>query len=233
MKVIFTAGPPGSGKTTLLQLLDLSNFNILNIDNELKILLKKKIGHMNYKKMSLEELSLSGKLMQESIKIIDKKYNKLIKLNKNIIIDGTGASSKNLLEKKEYLESIGYETFMIFTYVNPNTSLKRNNKRNRKLPTTSVLESWYKTICNIDIYQFNFKNNICIINNDLNTKQTNFNIENILKKYPMPKGKIKTLEEKEKKYKKIQLLENNIINILNKKIIFDNNLNKINYFINK
>ncbi len=117
-KAIFMAGPAGSGKTTILNQLGLKNFKVINVDDIYEKLLKNSIGKEDFSSMTPEELSSAAKLMGKARVITKKKETKALQSLENIIIDGTGAASRPLLKKKEDLEAMGYDTFMILWIVN-------------------------------------------------------------------------------------------------------------------
>ena len=152
-KAIFMAGPAGSGKTTILNQLGLKGFKVINVDDVYEELLKTELGKEDFTLMSPEELSAAAKLMGKARVVTREKETQALSSSENIIIDGTGAASRPLLKKKEDLEAMGYDTFMILLYVSPMTSLKRNAERGRSLPTSAVLKSWEGVVKNIDIYK--------------------------------------------------------------------------------
>ena len=118
-KAIFMAGPAGSGKTTILNQLGLQDFKVINVDDIYEKLLKNSIGKEDFASMTPEELSSAAKLMGKARAITKEKEVKALESLQNIIIDGTGAASKPLLNKKADLEAMGYNTFMILLYVSP------------------------------------------------------------------------------------------------------------------
>ena len=103
-KAIFMAGPAGSGKTYIREKLGIKGFEIINVDDDLEILLKKELGKVDYSKMTPDELSQAGKLMSIARKTTKEKEKSSIERFQNIIIDGTGAASGPLLKKKSELE---------------------------------------------------------------------------------------------------------------------------------
>ena len=236
-KAIFMAGPAGSGKTTILNQLGLQDFISINIDDVYEKLLKKELGKSDFTSMSPEELSIAAKMMGKSRAMTKEKEAQAIQSLENIIIDGTGAASKPLLNKKADLEAMGYDTFMILIYVSPMTSLTRNAQRGRSLPTSAVLKSWEGVVKNIDVYRQEFNNNnIAIINNDPPEYEvdTSFNPEKIKQLFPQPKGKPKTPKEEEKskaeKEKTNQEIQS-LLNIEREFDTFDVVKNKVNEFI--
>jgi dephospho-CoA kinase len=212
-KAIFMAGPAGSGKTTILNQLGLKNFKVINVDDVYEELLKSELGKEDFASMSPEELSQAAKLMGKARVATKEKETKALQSLENIIIDGTGAASRPLLKKKEDIEAMGYDIFMILLYVSPMTSLKRNAERDRSLPTSAVLKSWEGVMKNIDLYRQKFGDNIVVLNNDPKDADSSFDVQSIIKNFPQPTGKSKSPEElakskaeKEKTNQEIQAL---------------------------
>ena len=194
-KAILMAGPAGAGKSYTLNQLGLQNFTTINVDDDFEALLQKELGKSDFASMSPEELSTAAKMMGKARATTrEKELLATTNLN-NIVVDGTGASYKVVAKKKEELEKMGYQVFMLLIYVSPMTSLKRNAERSRSLPTSAVLKSWGSVVNNIGAYKQLFGNNIAVINNDPSDVDKSFNPEEIQKLFPMPKGREKTPEE--------------------------------------
>ena len=202
-KAIFLAGPAGSGKSyTIKQLIQPDQFIVINIDDTYEELLKTAGLGMSQKDFGPEELSQAAKLMGQAQKDTKEKYSKLSQERKNIIIDGTGAAINPVVKKKEELEALGYETFMIMIWVSPITSLERNIKRGadggRSLLPQIVLRTWRDVNKNIDEYRKIFGDNFILINNNPEVPETEYNVEDIKKRFfdtATFKGKEKTPEE--------------------------------------
>jgi len=189
-KAIFMAGPAGSGKSYVSQKLVPSNFNTINVDDTYEELLKSSGIGMKLANMSPDELKKSGELMGQARKATDAKFQDASKNAKNLLIDSVGGSSKMLLKKKAELEALGYDTFMIMTYVSPITSLDRNKQRDRSLLPSIVLRSWRDVNKNIDAYKQAFGNNFILLNLDPEDVNKNFDKEYIYKTYIEPLGQI-------------------------------------------
>jgi predicted kinase len=198
-KAIFLAGPAGSGKSFIVKtLIQPDQFKVINVDDTYEELLKTSGLGMSQKDFDSEELSQAAKLMAQAQKTTKEKYTELSSQRKNIIIDGTGAAIKPVLKKKQELEDLGYETFMIMIWVSPMTSLERNASRERALLPQIVTRTWRDVNKNIKGYEDAFGNNIAIINNDPENAQTGYNAEDIKKKFfdtATFKGKEKTPEQ--------------------------------------
>ena len=197
-QAIFLAGPAGAGKSFISKSLPLSKFQVINIDDIYEELLKASGMGMKQKDFSPDELSQAAKLMGQAQKTTKEKYAKALENLNDIIIDGTGASSRPLLKKKAELEALGYETMMIMIYVSPMTSLERNANRDRSLMPSIVLRTWRDINQNIETYKQAFGDNLVIINNDPENADKSFDTQEIKRRFfdtSKAKGKPKTPEE--------------------------------------
>lgn len=237
-KAIFLAGPAGSGKTTTInKLVDISQFNIVNVDDEYEKLLKQSGLGTKQIDFGPEELSQAAKLMGRAQKLTKEKYEELKQQMSNLIIDGTGAASNPLLKKKKELEDLGYECFMVALYVGPITALERNMNRPRSLLPQIVLRTWRDYIQNVETYKQVFNKNFTLINTD--DKQTisfdkQYIIDNFFKTIKS-KGKEKTQSEKIKSQEQITQLYKDIEQLSNKNFDFDDinkSKSKIQKFLN-
>lgn len=220
-KAILMAGPAGAGKSYTLNQLGLQNFITINIDDDFEVLLQKELGKSDYTSMSPEELSIAAKMMGQARATTREKETLAISNLNNVVIDGTGASYKMVSKKKEDLEKMGYNVFMVLIYVSPMTSLKRNAERGRSLPTSAVLKSWGSVVNNIGAYRQLFGNNIVVINNDPSDVDKSFNPEEIQKLFPQPKGREKTPEETEKIKAEREAVNKQIQNLIQQEPEFD------------
>ena len=238
-KAIFMAGPAGSGKSFISQKLVPSDFTTINVDDTYEELLKSSGIGMKLANMSPDELKKSGELMGQARKATDTKLQDASKNAKNLLIDSVGGSSKMLLKKKAELEALGYDTFMLMTYVSPITSLERNKQRDRSLLPGIVIRSWRDVNKNIDVYKQAFDDNFVLLNNDPKDANKDFNEDFIYKNYIEPLGKIgkeKSPEEKAKSKAESEQLYLDIKQTLKSQPEFDTveqAKTKITNFINK
>jgi len=238
-KAIFMAGPAGSGKSYISSKLVPSNFTTINVDDTYEALLKASGIGMKLAQMSPDELKKAGELMGQARKTTDVKYKDTLKDAKNILIDSVGGSSKTLLKKKQELESLGYDTAMIMTYVSPITSLERNKQRDRSLLPSIVIRSWRDVNTNIDTYRQAFGDDFTLVNLDPEDANKDFDENFIYKNYIEPLGKIgkeKSPEEKAKSRAESEKIYSDIKQTLKTQPKFDTveqAKTKINNFINK
>jgi predicted kinase len=238
-KAIFMAGPAGSGKSFISKKLVPSNFTTINVDDTYEELLKSSGIGMKLANMSPDELKKSGELMGQARKATDTKLQDATKDAKNLLIDSVGGSSKMLLKKKAELESLGYDTAMIMTYVSPITSLERNKQRDRSLLPSIVIRSWRDVNTNIDAYRQAFGDDFILVNLDPEDANKDFDENFIYKNYIEPLGKIgkeKSPEEKAKSRAESEKIYSDIKQTLKTQPEFDTveqAKTKITNFINK
>ena len=236
-KAIFLAGPAGSGKSYISKQLIPPSFNVINIDDSYEELLKKSGLGMSQKDFGPEELSQAAKLMGQAQKITREKYDELTKDLKDVVVDGTGGASKPLLKKKAELEALGYDTLMLALYVSPITSLERNLQRDRNLLPSIVVRTWRDYTKNIDTYKEVFGDNFILVNNDPKDAETDYNPEEIKKRFfdtTKSVGKPKTPEEIAKSAREKEQINQDIKDLLSVDRSFDTldqAKQKINQFI--
>jgi predicted kinase len=196
-KAIFLAGPAGSGKSTLTKQLLPSSYQVINSDDTYEELLKASGIGLKQKDFTPDQLSQAAKLQAQARKTTQDTLAKSIENKNNIIIDGTGAASGPVLKKKQQLEDLGYETFMLMIYVSPLTSLERNAQRDRSLMPSIVLRTWRDVNKNIGTYEQAFGDNFILLNNDSENANKGFSPE-LIKPFIQASsavGKPKTPEE--------------------------------------
>ena len=212
-QAIFLAGPAGAGKSFISKSLPLSKFQVINIDDTYEELLKASGIGMKQKDFDPEQLSQAAKLMAVAQKATREKYTNALSNLNDIIIDGTGAASLPLLKKKTELEALGYETMMLMVYVSPITSLERNMNRDRSILPGIVLRTWRNINDNIETYQQVFGDNLVIINNDPKDAETDFDENEIKRRFfdtSKAKGKPKTPEEQAKSKADVEQINKDI-----------------------
>jgi predicted kinase len=196
-KAIFLAGPAGSGKSTLTKQLLPSSYQVINSDDTYEELLKASGIGLKQKDFTPDQLSQAAKLQAQARKTTQDTLAQSIEDKNNIIIDGTGAASGPVLKKKQQLEDLGYETFMLMIYVSPLTSLERNQERDRSLMPGIVLRTWRDVNKNIGVYEQAFGDNFILLNNDSENANKDFSPE-LIKPFTQASsaiGKPKTPEE--------------------------------------
>ena len=143
---------------------------VVNSDQAYEYLKKKHHIPAASEDMTDDERSLDGKLMYKSVQVAKKQMENYLEGKLGIIIDGTGGSSKSLLTKKSQIESLGYDTYMIFVHTSLETALERNrNRKSRSLLDKVVERSWDKVQANLETYRQAFGSNFTFVSTE-NTK---------------------------------------------------------------
>ena len=192
---------------------------------------------MKLAQMSPDELKKAGELMGQARKATDAKLQDASKNAKNLLIDSVGGSSKVLLKKKAELEALGYDTLMLALYVSPITSLERNLQRDRNLLPSIVVRTWRDYTKNIEEYKAAFGDNFILINNDPKEAETDYNPEEIKKRFfdtTKSVGKPKSPEEIAKSAREKEQINQDIKDLLSVDRSFDTldqAKQKINQFI--
>jgi predicted ABC-type ATPase len=248
---IFMAGSAGAGKTSFRKkyIDSIGDFTILNIDDEYEPLLKASNLPLDFRKYtSPDQLSAAGKAMGVAQKTHKQKYSIAKENLDHIIIDGTGASYREVQKKKQELENLGYKTLMVLIFVTPDISLRRNINRGEKggrtLMPSIILRSWSSLFDNISQYETLFGNNLIIYKayEESDVEFPNFDPSSpeVRQTFYSPfkvKGKEKSPEEKAEAIKKINVLNTKIKSQIEsiKHLKFDDPQtiqSKLNTFIN-
>lgn len=126
-KAVFLAGVPGSGKTYTVERIKSGQVDprIVNTDK-----FKEFFG-----KWDKPTVDKSKKLTASQLYLY---LNGMLPL----FVDGTSAWSKTLVRRYEILNSIGYDTSMVFISVPLEVAIKRAQSRERKVPEEYVRETY-------------------------------------------------------------------------------------------
>ena len=108
------------------------------------------------------------KLYMRAKKATSKRQDNYIEGRLGLIIDGTGADYDRISNQKTKLDNIGYDTYMIFVNTSLDTALERNQKRDRVLKDSLVINLWKSVQKNIGKFNILFRpsNFIIVDNND-------------------------------------------------------------------
>lgn len=170
-KAIFLAGGPGSGKGYVAQQLGLQSrgLKVINSDDAFEYLMRKRDLSFD---MPPEQQAERDVARQRAKEITTKKQDLYLDGRLGIIIDGTAKDPNKMAKLKAELESIGYQTMMVFVNTSLRTALQRNLLRDRKVPTDIVMQSHKQVQTNKDKLSDVFATNYVEVNNDDNA---NFN----------------------------------------------------------
>jgi len=175
-KAVFLAGGPGSGKSFVVGQTALSTFGLktINSDDAFENALKKAGVMQSYssrrdpaKKAITDFISSpKGQAMRDRAKYItNKRQDQYIEGRLGLVIDGTGKDYAKIEKQKNALETLGYQTMMIFVNADRETARKRNANRARTIDNVSLGFMWKETQKNIGKFQNLFGNDFVIIDN--------------------------------------------------------------------
>lgn len=180
-KAIFLAGGPGSGKSFVArQTTGGHGFKLVNSD-VLFTKMAKEAG-VNLANMSMDEtdpeVQIRNAVRDRAKKITDRQLENYVKGRLGVVIDGTGRNFAKIKQQKDKLESLGYDTYMIFVNTSLDVALKRNSERERNVDEDFVRKAWQDVQNNMGKFQSLFgSNNFKIIDNNVYTDdKTVFNM---------------------------------------------------------
>lgn len=128
LKAVFMAGSPGSGKGYILNKVKSGSIEprIVNIDKFIEY-----YGH-NYEQYWFD------RSRKQTTKQLIQYVNSMLPL----AIDCTSKKHEKTIQRANILESIGYDTAMIYINTSLETSLERASKRTRKVPEEEIVSAY-------------------------------------------------------------------------------------------
>lgn len=159
-KAIFTAGGPASGKSTISRkLLSHLGFKEVNVDRFVEYFASK--NDLDLKAMSQWDNSVFDKSQELASNSMMTWINGRLPL----VIDGTGKNYQKIISMAERLESIGYDTGLLFVNTDLETTIARNQERHRTVDLKFLNTAWKQVQNNIGIFQDYFGNDMFIVDN--------------------------------------------------------------------
>ena len=162
-KAFFLAGGPGSGKSYVVRYsTGGTGLRVVNSDEVFEKYLK--------------DAGISMKMGSEDPRrdILRGKAKKLTEIRKanyiegriGLVIDGTGREYDKIRSHKADLESLGYDTHMIFVNTSIEVALKRNIERARTVPEDVAIIGWNAVQGNLGKFNSLFRGNMIIVDNN-------------------------------------------------------------------
>tara|TARA_Y100000310_G_scaffold337788_1_gene425788 strand:- start:49 stop:879 length:831 start_codon:yes stop_codon:yes gene_type:complete len=135
-KAVFMAGGPGAGKGHVHQnLFGGEGLRIIDSDKVFELLMDKQGLR---KDMPPEEQEQRDEVRAKAKKLTGTRKRNFLQERRGIVIDGTAKNIDKIKGIKERLESIGYDTIMVFVVADLETTIERNASRyakgGRKVP---------------------------------------------------------------------------------------------------
>ncbi len=176
-KSVFMAGGGGSGKSFIAKLMFAGrDVPVINADNLIPPMFKKRELPLKFdpehKELYTKQMAARG----EAQKLMAKKESTWIKGMTPVIIDGTGKEYEKIKGLKDWLESIGYDTAMVFVNTTLPVALQRNKERYEKDPENEryvnpkeTTKAWHEAQANIGKFQTLFGKFFKIVDNSETT----------------------------------------------------------------
>ena len=168
-KAFFTAGGPGSGKSYVatkggLGALSPFGLKIVNSDPMYEKLLK----DAGLQAIPKDISSKRGQAIRDVAKgLVGKRQAGWVEGRLGLLIDGTGKDYKKIQKLRGSLDTIGYDTYMLFVNTSLDVALQRNAMRTRKLDATEVEKMWNAVQQNMGKFQLLFgRRNFILIDNN-------------------------------------------------------------------
>lgn len=164
-KAIFLAGGPGSGKSFIAGKTGLPalGYRVVNSDDAFEAAMKKAGLKLDPESIYSEK----GQAIRGKAKLLTGKKQELyLKGRLGLVIDGTGRDHEKLRRQAKLMQSMGYDTMMLFVNTDKETALKRNRERERSLPDAEVSKMWETIQSNIGMFQTFFgKQKFLVVDN--------------------------------------------------------------------
>jgi len=167
-KAIFLAGGPGSGKSYVTRRTTGGlGMKTINPDIAFEKILRDAGESLDMRTMDPEK---RDRLRLRAKDLTNAQMKLYVDGRLGLILDGTGKDYDKIKRVKGQLDTIGYDSYMIFVNTSLEVALNRNEKRDRKLPEDLVKASWEDVQRNLGKYQglFGAGNFIVIDNNQPN-----------------------------------------------------------------
>ena len=182
-KAIFMAGGPGSGKSFVSRKLGLqaAGLRTINSDDAFEFLLRK---HQLDPKMPPEEQEKRDIVRQRAKQMTKTKETNLLYGRIGLIIDGTAKNAEKTAKTKAGLESLGYQTMMVFVNTSLPVALERNRMRERSVPDEVVKQAHAEVQIGKEALQQIFGSNFVVVLNDMDPdfKPANKKVQQFLRK---------------------------------------------------
>ena len=175
-KAFFTAGGPGSGKSYVAgqggmggtkkgkQMMSPFGLKIVNSDPMYEKLLK----DAGLQAIPKDISSKRGQAIRDVAKgLVGKRQAGWVEGRLGLLIDGTGKDYKKIQKLRSSLDTIGYDTYMLFVNTSLDVALQRNAMRTRQLDATEVEKMWNAVQQNMGKFQLLFgRRNFILIDNN-------------------------------------------------------------------
>jgi len=169
-KAFFLAGGPGSGKSFVTAgAFGGTGLKTVNSDAAFERAMKK--GNLSLK-MPDEEEYFRNIVRAKAKMTTSTQLDTYIQGRLGLVIDATGRDLNTINNQKRQLDTIGYDSYMIFVNTSLEVALERNKNRPRTIPEYIVKDSWNQVQRNIGTFQRIFSpNRMLIVDNNRSEKE--------------------------------------------------------------
>ena len=169
-KAFFLAGGPGSGKSFVTAgAFGGTGLKTVNSDGAFERAMKK--GNLSLK-MPDEEEYFRNIVRAKAKMTTATQLDTYIQGRLGLVIDATGRDLNTINSQKRQLDTIGYDSYMIFVNTSLEVALERNRNRPRTIPEYVVTNSWNQVQRNIGQFQRIFSpNRMLIVDNNKSEKE--------------------------------------------------------------
>jgi len=170
-KAVFLAGGPGSGKSFVgKHMFDGLGVKFSNSDDVMRFLAGQKTGWDKDKLADFLDMRVMDPEktdVRETAKVLAKvQQASWMNGMLGLVIDGTAHVFGNVKSSKDRLESLGYDTSMVFVNTSLDVAKQRNEARTRKVPMSIVERSWKEVQSNLPKFKSLFGSDFIEIVND-------------------------------------------------------------------
>ena len=164
LKAFFLAGGPGSGKSYVVKRTT-GGLGLKVVNSDIAFERKLKDAGLS---TDLRELDpeVRDEVRGRAKKVTAKQKANYVNGRLGLIIDGTGKDYQKIADQATQLKQLGYDVHMIFVNTSLDTALKRNAKRDRKVPESLVIKSWNDVQKNIGKFSQYFRRNFIVVDNN-------------------------------------------------------------------
>ena len=183
-KSFFLAGGPGSGKSWVsAKTLSGAGMKVINSDTAFEALLKKERMSLDFKGYTDAELVRRDEIRAKAKRMTAASLGAAIQGRLGLIIDSTGRNVPKIEFERANMESLGYDTFMVFVNTTLEVAMARNNARPRKLPDAIVIQNHREVQGNIGKLQNIFgASNFSIVDNNKKKQDVNPKVYSAVRK---------------------------------------------------
>ena len=158
-KAVFLAGGPGSGKSFVAnKMLGGTGLKVVNSDDVFEYLAKKNDLDLSkpddvYSDRGQEVRNRAKDLTNKRRGSPEKGEGGYIGGRLGLIIDGTGKDVASVASMASKLQTLGYDTMMLFVNTDLEVAQSRNQQRDRRLPADVVTKMWQRVQQNLMKFQ--------------------------------------------------------------------------------